>query len=233
MNEILEIIKKYNGTLITDINDCESIVYDDEFVILKNSMNNYFCIFEANEEVDDTEKIVGNIEKSCKENIILYKIKPQFIYAIVILKTIYTEEQLYKKIIEIEENEYFCKKYVFYYNDDEVTKFEGWAKKNNKNTFNELINIETNNKDINKSDQNAIALKFMLRMIIKFIFIKVCIGNRELRSFDKELTMQLAKIREEDVKKNLDMFSEENLDKLISMDLDKVVKDYLSKFSEG
>lgn len=233
MNKILEIIKKYNRTLITNIEDCESVIYDDEFVILKNAINNYFCIFEANEEVEDTEKIVANIEKSCRENMILSKIKPQFIYAIVILRTSYAEDKLYKKIIEIEENEYFCKKYVFYYSDDEVNKFKAWAKKNNKNTFNELINLESNNKDINKSDQNAIALKFMLRMIIKFIFIKVCIGSKELISFDKELTIQLAKIREEDVNKNLIMFSEENLDKLISMDLDKAVEDYLSKFCEG
>lgn len=58
MNKILEIIKKYNGTLITDISDCESVIYDKEFVILKNAINNYFCIFEANQELDDTEKLL-------------------------------------------------------------------------------------------------------------------------------------------------------------------------------
>lgn len=117
------------------------------------------------------------------------------------MKTNYVDDSFYKKIIEIEENEYFCKKYVFYYNDDEVNKFESWVKKKKKNSFNELINLETNNKDINKNDNNAIALKFMLRMIIKFIFIKVCIGNKELISFDKELTRQLEKIKDEDIKK--------------------------------
>ncbi len=232
MNEILEIIKKYNGTLITDINDYKSVIYDEEFIILKNAINNYFCIFEANEEIDDIEKIVTNIEKSCRENVILSKIKPQFIYSIVIMKTSYADDKFFKKIIEIEENEYFCKKYVFYYNDDEINEFESWAKRKKKKTFNELINLETNNMDINKNDKNGIALKFMLRIIIKFIFIKVCIDNKELISFDKELTKQLAKITDEDVKKNLNLFSEENLDKLISMDLDEAVEDYLSKFSE-
>lgn len=233
MNEILEIIKRYNETLITDMSDLESVVYNEEFVILKNAINNYFCIFEANEDICDTEKIVTNIEKSCRENIILSKIKPQFIYSIVIMKTSYADDKIFKKIIEIEENEYFCKKYVFYYSDDEKKEFESWAKKKKKNTFNELINLETNNRDINKSDKNAIAIKFMLKIIIKFIFIKVNIDNKKLISFDNELIKQLAKISDENVKKNLNLFDEEKLDKLISMDLDEAVEEYISKFSEG
>lgn len=51
--------------------------------------------------------------------------------------------------------------------------FEAWAKKNKKYSFNELIRIESNNKTINKKDTNSIALKFMLRILIKFIFVKV------------------------------------------------------------
>ncbi|WP_308287751.1 ABC-three component system middle component 1 [Clostridium chauvoei] len=88
-------------------------------------------------------EIAAYIESCCNKNEILRNIKPQFIYSIVILKTTSIGEQLYKKIIEIEENEYFCKKYVFYYNDDEVNIFEAWAKKNKKYSFNELIRIES------------------------------------------------------------------------------------------
>lgn len=232
MNKILEIIKKYNGTLISSMEDSESVIYDEEFIILKNKIKNHFCIFEFEQNEVNTEEIAAYIERCCNENEILRNIKPQFIYAIVILKTSCIEEQLHKKIIEIEENEYFCKKYVFYYNDNEVNTFEAWAKKNKKNSFNELIRIESNNKTINKKDTDSIALKFMLRILIKFIFVKVDLEYKGEVSFENELLEQLKKIRKDSIKSNIHKLNEEGLGKLMSMNLDESVDSYLSSFRE-
>lgn len=232
MNKILDIIKKYNGTLISSMEDSESVIYDGEFIILKNRIKNHFCIFEFDHNEVNTEEIEAYIERCCNENEILRNVKPQFIYAIVILKTPCIGEQLHKKIIEIEENEYFCKKYVFYYNDNEVNTFEAWAKKNKKNSFNELIRIESNNKTINKKDTNSIALKFMLRILIKFIFVKVDLEYKDEVSFENELLEQLKKIKKDSIKSNIHKFHEEGLGKLMSMNLDEAVDFYLSSFRE-
>ncbi|WP_142415345.1 ABC-three component system middle component 1 [Hathewaya massiliensis] len=233
MNKILEIIKKYNGTLISNMEDSESVIYEEKFIILKNKIKNHFCIFEFDHNDVNTEEIVAYIERCCSENKILRTVKPQFIYAIVILKTSCIGEQLHKKIIEIEENEYFCKKYVFYYNDDEVNTFEAWAKKNKKDSFNELIRIKSNNKTINKKDNDSIALKFMLRILIKFIFVKVDLEYKDEVNFENELLEQLKKIKKDPIESNIYKFSKEGLEKLMSMSLDDAVDSYLSSFREG
>lgn len=232
MNKILEIIKKYNGTLISGMEDSESVIYDEKFIILKNRIKNHFCIFEFDHNETNIEEIVAYIERCCNENEILRNIKPQFIYAIVILKTTCIGEQLNKKIIEIEENEYFCKKYVFYYNDNEVNTFEAWAEKNKKNSFNELITIESNNKTINKKDKDSIALKFMLRILIKFIFVRVDLEYKGEVSFENELLEQLKKIKKDSIKSNINKLNEEGLGKLMAMNLDEAVDSYLSSFRE-
>lgn len=232
MNKILEIIKKYNGTLISGMEDSESVIYDEKFIILKNRIKNHFCIFEFDHNETNIEEIVAYIERCCNENEILRNIKPQFIYAIVILKTTCIGEQLSKKIIEIEENEYFCKKYVFYYNDNEVNTFEAWAEKNKKNSFNELITIESNNKTINKKDKDSIALKFMLRILIKFIFVRVDLEYKGEVSFENELLEQLKKIKKDSIKSNINKLNEEGLGKLMAMNLDEAVDSYLSSFRE-
>ncbi|WP_294365471.1 ABC-three component system middle component 1 [uncultured Clostridium sp.] len=232
MNKILEIIKKYNGTLISRMEDSESVIYDEEFIILRNGIKNHFCVFEFDHNEVNTEEIVAYIEKCCNENEMLRNIKPQFIYAIVILKTPCIGEKLHKKIIEIEENEYFCKKYVFYYNDNEVNTFEAWAKNNKKNSFNELIRIESNNKTINKKNTDSIALKFMLRILIKFIFVKVDLEYKGEVSFENELLEQLKKIKNNYIKSNIHKFNEEGLGNLMSMSLDEAVDSYLSSFRE-
>lgn len=232
MNKILEIIKKYNGTLISGMEDSESVIYDEKFIILKNRIKNHFCIFEFDHNETNIEEIVAYIERCCNENEILRNIKPQFIYAIVILKTTCIGEQLNKKIIEIEENEYFCKKYVFYYNDNEVNTFEAWAEKNKKNSFNELITIESNNKTINKKDKDSIALKFMLRILIKFIFVRVDLEYKGEVSFENELLEQFKKIKKDSIKSNINKLNEEGLGKLMAMNLDEAVDSYLSSFRE-
>ncbi len=232
MNKILEIIKKYNGTLISNMEDSESVIYDEDFLILKDRIRNHFCIFEFDDNEVNTEEIQVYIERCCNENKVLRNVKPQFIYSIVILKTPCIGEKLYKNIIEIEENEYFCKKYVFYYNDNEVNTFEVWAKKNKKNSFNELIRIESNNKTINKKDTDSIALKFMLRILIKFIFVKVDLEYNDEVSFENELVEQLKKIKKNSIKSNIHKFNEEELVKLMSMELDEAIDSYLSSFRE-
>ena len=212
--------------------DSESVIYDEKFIILKNRIKNHFCIFEFDHNETNIEEIVAYIERCCNENEILRNIKPQFIYAIVILKTTCIGEQLNKKIIEIEENEYFCKKYVFYYNDNEVNTFEAWAEKNKKNSFNELITIESNNKTINKKDKDSIALKFMLRILIKFIFVRVDLEYKGEVSFENELLEQLKKIKKDSIKSNINKLNEEGLGKLMAMNLDEAVDSYLSSFRE-
>ncbi|WP_297634920.1 ABC-three component system middle component 1 [uncultured Clostridium sp.] len=232
MNRILEIIKKYNGSLISGMQDSESIVYNEEFTILKNRIKNHFCIFEFDYNKINTEEIMTYIETCCNENEILRKIKPQFIYAIIILKIPNIEAEMNKEIIEIEENEYFCKKCVFYYNDNEVNAFEDWVKKNRETSFNKLVRIESNNGIINKKNKDSMALKFMLRILIKFTFIKVDLGYKSGISFENELLKQLEKIRTDSIKSNIYKLNEEGLDKLMAMNLDEAVNSYLLSFRE-
>lgn len=229
MNKILEIIKQYNGSLISDMQDSESVIYNKEILVLKNRINNHFCIIEFEDDEINTEEIQAYIEKCCNENEILKKVRPQFIYVIVILKTKCKGEELHKKIIEIEENEYFCKKYVFYYNDYEIKQFETWAKKD---SFNELIKDENNNKLINKKGNSSIGLKFLLKILIKFIFVKVDLEYKDVASFENELTEQLKKIKESSIKENVHKLNDEELEKLMDMDLDDAIDYYLSSFRE-
>lgn len=234
-NNILNIIKEYNGSLIAGLDDKESIIYDEDFMILKNNNHNYFCIFEATytNESFDSDKIISEIEEKCFNSEILKNIKPQFVYSIIIIKTDVIDERLYKKVIEIEEDEYFCKKYVFYYKPEEEKKFLEWSNEKELNTFNELLNKEGNYELFDKKNNELDALKFMLRLIIKFIFIKIKFENKNTYNFNQELEKQIKSIKKIEDRNRVEQFNKNIVKEILKMDMDEAVKYYLDGFREN
>ena len=118
-NKILSIIRRINaGSIITQTDDSTSRHSIDQHneLYLDNKRNNYYFF----SDVVDNENCVdiNGIEKAISESNLydnIEKPSPSESYLILLWKVESLDDNLFPIIIEIEENEFVFKKYVFYY----------------------------------------------------------------------------------------------------------------------
>lgn len=244
-NEIINLVKKLNGSIISNIEDNDSILLNDKFMFLKGNQKKYYYIldyilepikneeFVSNDElkeIDDEEsvssEILNKIENDIVYNELIKQIPANLIYSIIILKVDEINDELYKTLIKIEENEYFSKKYVFYYTEEELKLFNLWKNKCGKNSFYDLLNQKDNAKLL-ENRKNSIGLKFMLRLLIKLPFIKINIENSHIDDFDEELNSVIKKIESEKERQDIEKISEQIFEFIDEREnIQKAIEDY-------
>ena len=103
-----------------------------------------------------------------------------------------------KKVIELEDNEFYFKKYVFYYTTNEYEEFVKWYKDNRqKGSIVELLQgIET---EFIKTP----AIKFLTRLLIKVPCLTLPFQACELPNFDHLVDEQIRSIRDASVRENV------------------------------
>lgn len=112
--------------------------------------------------------------------------RPNNSYLILLYKIETFSEEVSKKIIMLEENEFFYKRYVFYYTENEYESFKSWFDKREEKNLTSILQTD----DCSPVTKN-LYMQFLLRLIIKIPFIKLEFKKMELENFDDLLMAQL------------------------------------------
>lgn len=183
-NKVLSIIRRINeGNIITQTDDSTSRHSIDQHneLYLDNKRNNYYFF----SDVVDNENCVdiNGIEKAIsKSNLYDYieKPSPSESYLILLWKVESLDDNLFPVIIEIEENEFVFKKYVFYYIETELNECSNWLDE----TFSgENISVSKLLKYL-PSIENTNTYNFLTRLLIKLPYIELDFEKAELKDFN-------------------------------------------------
>lgn len=189
LDSFIKIISTFNeGNVIyqTDNKDSE-IILGNSNIKLYTTNNKFYFLSEYNDDYNV-------IEDSIRENDVvsqLEELKPNNSYLILFYKIEEFNEQISKKIIKLEENEFFYKKYIFYYTQEEFESFKEWLDSNSYNSLSEIL-------ELSECDPKteSLYMKFLLRLVIKIPFLNVRFKKIELENFDAILSEQLNRIRQ-------------------------------------
>lgn len=223
--EIVEIIKRSEQIKLV-----EKRYKDCKFYHLRGPYGKQYLL--CAEENGDLEKTLSLIEAICIDDNELKEIRPQFIYAVVIKEVNQIDEQTYKDIISIEENEYFCKKYVLYYEQGELEALQKWIDREQTSCINSLLNSSNcvSYMDGQESGEEKQAVNLLLRMIIKCPFIKYRFEKGELLGFSDELDSRLKGIRKQGIDKEVMWkYKEDIFDKLEADNIEEMMDSFIQK----
>ena len=119
--------------------------------------------------------------------------QPSDSYMILLWKVEKIDEKIYPHIIDIEENEFFYKKYVFYYTDIELNCFKEWYKEFQQNDTASLTEVLNAIKDL---DEESEQVKFLTRLLIKVPFLNPVFPRAVMSDFDKMVQQKITKMRQ-------------------------------------
>jgi len=188
VDEFVSIISSLNnGTVINGMNNNDSeILLGEPTLKLYCTNHKYYFLSEYKDDYDVIEKHIKNnqIIKEIKD------IRPNNSYLILLYKINSFDEEVSKKIIRLEENEFFYKKYVFYYTEEEYASFIEWFNKKSEKSLSNILKTEDCS-----PESVYLYMQFLLRLIIKIPFLNLEFKKMELENFDDLLNAQLDGIR--------------------------------------
>lgn len=213
--EIIEILEKSE-----EIKFEKKIIEDYKYYFIKGLYGKVFLLCEERKNLEETLKI---IEKLCISDEVLKDMWPQFIYVVIIKQVNQINNQILKEIIAVEENEYFCKKYVLYYEEKEIEALKKWMDTKKEYKLGNMINLDECVHYINEEDkEEKYAVKMLLRFIIKCPFIQYKFDKEVFEDFEAELDARLKVIRKIDRKKMVE-YKENFFDKLEPDNIENMV----------
>jgi len=188
LDEFVSIISNLNnGTVIYGVdNDGSEISLGEPNLKLYCTNHKYYFLTEYQDDYDV-------IEMKIKNNQVVKKIedhRPNNSYLVLFYKITSFDEDMSKKIIKLEENEFFYKKYVFYYTEEEYSSFIEWINKRPGKNLSYILK----NEDCSPESRD-LYMQFFLRLIIKIPFLNLEFKKMELENFDELLNAQLSGIR--------------------------------------
>lgn len=184
--KIISTLNEGNVIYQTDSKDSE-IILGNSKIKLYTANNKFYFLSEYNDDYNI-------IEDSIKGNDVVSQLeeqKPNNSYLILFYKIEEFNEQISKKIIKLEENEFFYKKYIFYYTQEEFESFKEWFDLKKFNSLSEILELSECDP---KSE--SLYMNFLLRLIIKIPFLNVRFKKIELENFDAILSDQLNRVRQ-------------------------------------
>ncbi len=188
LDQFVSIISSLNnGTVISYMND------NDTEILLGEPKLKLYCTNHKHYFLSEYQDDYDIIEKNIKNNQIVKKIKdirPNNSYLILFYKINSFDEEVSKKIIRLEENEFFYKKYIFYYTEEEYASFIEWFNKRPEKSLSNILKTEECS-----PESTDLYIQFLLRLIIKIPFLNLEFKKMELENFDDLLNAQLDGIR--------------------------------------
>ncbi len=195
-------------------------IEDYKYYFTKGLYGKVHLLCEESKNLEETLKIV---EKICISDEILKDMWPQFIYVVIIKRVNQINDQTLKEIISIEENEYFCKKYVLYYEEKEVEALKEWMDKEKEYKLGNMINLDECVSYMNEEDKKEkYAVKMLLRLLIKCPFVQYKFDKEVFEDFEAELDAKLKVVRKID-KKKMTEYKENFFDKLEPDNIENMV----------
>lgn len=177
IKQYIDILKFLNnGSVIFEDkqNDCEINLATDELKLYFADNRYYFIAkYDGN---------LGQIENNILKNEIvktLFNREPNNSYLILLYNVKKITNNIYKEIIKLEENEFFYKKYVLYYTDEEFQTFMQWWNNIDKKDLRFLLSDQS--LDPNSTDKH---IKFLFRLLIKTPFIHLEFPKTKMINFE-------------------------------------------------
>lgn len=187
LTQYLDIVSALNhGNVIFGDNENKNeiqIGVDNLRLYLSNNKYYFISEFKGNLVEIENQIINNEVIKTLSNR------KPNNSYLILLYNVESISNDIYKEVIKIEENEFFYKKYVFYYTDSEFIDFMEWWNKIELKELNKVLSDE--NLDPNTSDNHS---HFLLRLLIKTPFINLEFPRRKMEDFEQLLDNKLNRL---------------------------------------
>lgn len=190
ITQYLDIVKlMHNGSVIFEDkqNDCEINLGTDELKLYLTG-NRYYFVAKYNENLNQIENTIfeNEIVKMLSDR------QPNNSYLILLYNVENITNEIYKEIIKLEENEFFYKKYVLYYTDEEFQAFMEWWNKIEKKELRNLLSDQSLNP--NSADKH---IKFLFRLLIKTPFIHLEFPKTKMMNFEDLLDRKIQNLTTE------------------------------------
>lgn len=190
---LINIIRALNGgSVLSNQKDKASGVnlYTDKACLYIDENDSKYYYF-ADLIVENNKSNLGEIEKMTVGNTEPYMaIDPPEAsnsYLILFWKVACIDESIYRQIIRLEENEFFFKKYVFYYSEEEYNAFIRWYSSLTETKLSDLIEkIFDEN-----SDFELPHISFLIRLLIKIPFWNITFPKAVLKDYDSIVSAKI------------------------------------------
>ena len=211
INTMLDIIRLLNdGSIIPMQKDEDTKIdlYNEKVQLFvdaygEKSKYYYFSEFEIDDADQDNLAEIEDVALNSDAYTVIEKPTPSDSYMILFWKVGDIEERLYPDIIKIEENEFFYKKYVFYYTEKELQCFEKWCS-----------SLKTNGKPMLDTALAAIQflndesepVQFLTRLLSKVPFFNPIFPKAVMNDFGEMVRQKIDGTRKQ--KKNVEMIND-------------------------
>ena len=152
----------------------------------------YFAELDVGEDMQDNLAQIEEVALSSDAYTIFRKPEPSNSYMILFWKVKNIDENLYPYIIQIEENEFFYKKYVFYYTEKEQKDFIEWCE--SLNNFEKPM-LDTVLEEIKTLHDESEQVHFFTRLLSKVPFFNPVFPKAVMNDFDKMVSQKINGIR--------------------------------------
>lgn len=208
INTILDIIRVLNaGSVIPsqddektkiDLNSNDVELYVDSFEGEKKYY--YFAEFKMEDEENDNLEQIENILINNEAFTIIGEPSPSDSYMILLWKVEKIDESIYSHVISIEENEFFYKKYILYYTENELSYFMKWYKgleEKGDATLTKTL------QSLQKSSDESEEISFLTRLLIKIPFLNPVFPKAIMHDFTQMVEQKIDGIRQKEQKESV------------------------------
>ncbi len=201
IDTIIDIIRSLNAGNVLPLQKDEETKIDlynnDVKLYIDYSGNDkkyyYFAELKMDDEKDDNLAQIEDILRNNEAFTVIGEPNPSDSYMILLWQVEYIDESIYPYVIKIEENEFFYKKYVFYYTEKELKSFVDWyhaLTEKGTSTLTEILNV------LQFSDEDSAEVSFLTRLLAKVSFFHPVFPKAIMNDFDKMVQKKIDGIRQ-------------------------------------
>ena len=153
----------------------------------------YFAELKMDDEKDDNLPQIEDILRNNEAFAAIGEPNPSDSYMILLWQIENIDESIYPYVIKIEENEFFYKKYVFYYTRQELKSFMDWyhvLSEKGSSALTEILEA------LQFLDEGDAQVDFLTRLLAKVPFFNPVFPKAVMNDFDKMVQKRIDGIRQ-------------------------------------
>lgn len=201
IDTIIDIIRSLNeGNVLPLQKDKETkidLYSNDVELYIDYSGNNrkyyYFAEFKMNDEKEDNLAQIESILRNNEAFAVIGEPNPSDSYMVLLWQVENIDECIYPHIMKIEENEFFYKKYVFYYTEQELKSFMDWYHKLVERGVSALTEVLD---ALQFLDEESAQVNFLTRLLSKVPFFNPVFPKAIMNDFDEMVQKRIDGIRQ-------------------------------------
>lgn len=201
IDTLIDIIRSLNaGNVLPLQKDAETkidLYNNDVELYIDHSGNDkkyyYFAKLKIDDEKNDNLAQIENVLRNSEAFAVIGEPNPSDSYMILLWQIEKIDESIYPYIIKIEENEFFYKKYVFYYTEQELKSFMDWYNAQTEKGVSALIDILD---VLQFLDEESDQVNFLTRLLAKVPFFHPVFPKAIMNDFDKMVQKRIDGIRQ-------------------------------------